>query len=163
MARYAQSRIVYVSSGNVYAYAKAPGPGAAEDGALGPVGEYAQSRLGGERVAQYASRVRGTPLLIARLFYATEPRYGIIRDLADKVWQHEPIDLTMGYVNQIWQGDANGLSVPLLPLVPQPGRHHQPDRPGGLIRARVSRTAREDHGQDAPLYGRGSPRRPLGE
>ena len=95
-----------------------PGPGAAEDGALGPVGEYAQSRLGGERVAEYASRGAGDALADCALFYATEPRYGIIRDLADKVWQQEPIDLTMGYVNQIWQGDANALSVPLLPLVP---------------------------------------------
>ncbi len=120
MERYAQARIVYVSSGNVYAYSKAPGPGAAEDGALGPVGEYAQSRLGGERIAQYASRMRGTPLLIVRLFYATEPRYGIIRDLADKVWQQEPIDLTMGYVNQIWQGDANAYLCRFFPLCHSP-------------------------------------------
>ena len=120
MARYAQSRIVYVSSGNVYAYAKAPGPGAAEGATLAPVGEYAQSRLGGERVAQYASRVRGTPLVIVRLFYATEPRYGIIRDLADKVWQQEPIDLTMGYVNQIWQGDANAYLCRFFPLCNSP-------------------------------------------
>ena len=120
MARYAQSRIVYVSSGNVYAYAKAPGVGAAEDGDLEPVGEYAQSRLGGERVAEYASRVRGTPLVIVRLFYATEPRYGIIRDLADKVWQQEPIDLTMGYVNQIWQGDANAYLCRFFPLCDSP-------------------------------------------
>ena len=120
MARYDQSRIVYVSSGNVYAYAKAPGVGADEDGDLGPVGEYAQSRLGGERVAQYASRVRGTPLVIVRLFYASEPRYGIIRDLADKVWQQEPIDLTMGYVNQIWQGDANAYLCRFFPLCDSP-------------------------------------------
>lgn len=120
MARYARSRIIYVSSGNVYAYAKAPGPGADEGGALAPVGEYAQSRLGGERVAQYASRVRGTPLLIVRLFYATEPRYGILRDLADKVWQQEPIDLTMGYVNQIWQGDANAYLCRFFPLCHSP-------------------------------------------
>ena len=102
----------------MYAYAKAPG--ADEDGDLGPVGEYAQSRLGGERVAQYASRVRGTPLVIVRLFYATEPRYGIIRDLADKVWQQEPIDLTMGYVNQIWQGDANAYLCRFFPLCHSP-------------------------------------------
>ena len=120
MERYARSRVVYVSSGNVYAYTKAPGPGAAEDGALGPVGEYAQSRLGGERIAQYASRVRGTPLLIVRLFYATEPRYGILRDLADKVWQQEPIDLTMGYINQIWQGDANAYLCRCFPLCHSP-------------------------------------------
>ena len=120
LARYARSRIVYVSSGNVYAYTEAPGPGASEGGQLGPVGEYAQSRLGGERVAEYAARTRGTALLIVRLFYATEPRYGIIRDLADKVWQQEPIDLTMGYVNQIWQGDANAYLCRFFPLCRSP-------------------------------------------
>ena len=95
-------------------------PGRPKMGLWGPVGEYAQSRLGGERVAEYASRVRGTPLLIVRLFYATEPRYGIIRDLADKVWQQEPIDLTMGYVNQIWQGDANAYLCRFFPLCHSP-------------------------------------------
>lgn len=99
LERYADARIIYVSSGNVYAYADYRGPGAAEDGALDPVGEYAQSRLGGERVASYAARVQGTPLLIVRLFYATELRYGIVHDIAWKVWTREPIDLAMGLIN----------------------------------------------------------------
>jgi nucleoside-diphosphate-sugar epimerase len=118
--RYADSRIVYVSSGNVYAYSNSQGCGADEDGALEPIGEYAQSRLGGERLAQYWSRVQGAKLLIARLFYATELRYGIIHDLAWKVWQGEAIDLTMGYVNQIWQSDANAYLCQLFPLCTSP-------------------------------------------
>ena len=118
--RYRESQIVYVSSGNVYAYTAVRGPGAAEDAALDPIGEYAQSRLGGERVASYAARVCGTSLLIARLFYATELRYGIIHDIAWKVWSGEPIDLEMGYVNQIWQGDANGYLCRFFPLCQSP-------------------------------------------
>ena len=120
LARYADARIIYVSSGNVYAYADYRGLGAAEDGALDPVGEYAQSRLGGERVASYAARVQGTPLLIVRLFYATELRYGIVHDIAWKVWTREPIDLAMGYVNQIWQGDANAYLCRFFPLCESP-------------------------------------------
>ena len=118
--RYREAQIVYVSSGNVYAYTAARGLGAAEDGALDPIGEYAQSRLGGERVASYVARVCGTSLLIARLFYATELRYGIIHDIAWKVWSGEPIDLEMGYVNQIWQGDANGYLCRFFPLCQSP-------------------------------------------
>jgi nucleoside-diphosphate-sugar epimerase len=115
LQRYPQSRVVYVSSGNVYAFTRAPGPGAAEDGELAPVGEYAQSRLGGERVAAHFARAQGTPLAIVRLFYASEPRYGIVHDLAWKVFHGEPIDLRMGWVNQIWQGDANACLARLFP------------------------------------------------
>lgn len=118
--RYREARIVYVSSGNVYAYTSADGTGADEEGAVEPIGEYAQSRLGGERLAQYWARVQGTPLAIVRLFYATELRYGIIHDLAWKVWNGDPIDLTMGYVNQIWQGDANAYLCRLFPLCNHP-------------------------------------------
>ncbi|MGY8826841.1 MAG: NAD-dependent epimerase/dehydratase family protein [Candidatus Latescibacterota bacterium] len=118
--RFASSQIVYVSSGNVYAYSGISSVGADEDGALEPIGEYAQSRLGGERLAQYWARVQGTRLAIARLFYATELRYGIIHDLAWKIWQREPIDLTMGYVNQIWQGDANAYLCRFFPLCKSP-------------------------------------------
>ena len=118
--RYSQSRIVYVSSGNVYAFAPAAGTGSGEDGNLGPVGEYAWSRLGGERVAAYWSARQGTPVAIARLFYATELRYGIIHDIAWKVWRREPVDLRMGHVNQIWQGDANAYLARLFPLCSSP-------------------------------------------
>ena len=120
LRRYPDSRIVYVSSGNVYQYCAADGAGAGEEDALGPIGEYAQSRLGGERVAQYWSRVQGTPLAIVRLFYATELRYGIVHDIAWKVWQGDPIDLAMGQVNQIWQGDANSYLARSFPLCTSP-------------------------------------------
>lgn len=120
MERYANSRVVYVSSGNVYAYVSPNSGGASESGEIGPVGEYAQSRLGGERIAQYLSSVNRTPLVIARLFYATELRYGILHDLAWKIRRGEPIVLNMGHVNQIWQGDANAYLTRLMPSCSSP-------------------------------------------
>ena len=118
--RYRDSTIIYVSSGNVYAYAAVDGPGADEQAALNPVGEYAQSRLGGERLAAYMAQRLDTRLLIVRLFYATELRYGILHDLAHAIVTRTPIDLAMGYVNQIWQGDANAYLARALPLSTSP-------------------------------------------
>lgn len=120
LQRYAEARIVYVSSGNVYAFSPVHGGGATEDAPVGPVGEYAQSRLGGERIAEYFSQNQATPLVIVRLFYATELRYGIIHDIAWKVYHGDPIDLAMGHVNQIWQGDANAYLARMLPLCTAP-------------------------------------------
>lgn len=120
MRRYAGSRVIYVSSGNVYAYTPVAEGGADEDGEIGPVGEYAQSRLGGERIAEHLCQEQGTPLLIVRLFYATELRYGIIHDLGRKIHDGVPIDLDMGHVNQIWQGDANQYLARLFPLCSSP-------------------------------------------
>jgi nucleoside-diphosphate-sugar epimerase len=120
LQRFPQSRTVYVSSGNVYAYSSAAGKGLDEEGPVGPIGEYAQSRLGGERLVEHFARQLEAKALIVRLFYATEMRYGIIHDLAWKIWRGEPIDLAMGHVNQIWQGDANAYLARLLPLCQSP-------------------------------------------
>ncbi|MBM3265987.1 MAG: NAD(P)-dependent oxidoreductase [candidate division Zixibacteria bacterium] len=114
--RYETSHIVYVSSGNVYAFTPIGTGGADESGETAPAGEYAQSRLGGERIAEYFAGIRKTPLAIVRLFYATELRYGILHDLAWKVFREEPINLEMGYFNQIWQGDANAYLARFFPL-----------------------------------------------
>ena len=105
--RYRDAQISYVSSGNVYAFTAVSRRGAGESDATEPVGEYAQSRLGGERLAEYTAQVTGARLCTMRLFYATELRYGIIHDIAWRVYTGEPIDVSMGHVNQIWQGDAN--------------------------------------------------------
>ncbi|MFP6591338.1 MAG: NAD(P)-dependent oxidoreductase [Candidatus Latescibacterota bacterium] len=118
--RYRDAQISYVSSGNVYAFTAVIARGATERGATEPVGEYAQSRLGGERLADYAARSTGAQLCTLRLFYATELRYGIIHDIAWRVWTGEPIDVTMGYVNQIWQGDANAYLARSFPLCTDP-------------------------------------------
>ncbi len=122
MQRFPESRIVYVSSGNVYRFVSPDSGGSVESSPLGPVGEYAQSRLGGERLAAYYAERNGTPLAIIRLFYATELRYGVFLDIAQRVWTGRPIDLTMGYVNQIWQGDANAYLARSFPLCESPAR-----------------------------------------
>lgn len=105
--RFASSRLVILSTGNVYGLTQAPGKGAHEDDALHPIGEYANSCLARERLATHFSTTDGTPMSVIRLNYANEPRYGIVVDIARKILTDKPIDLSMGWVNLIWQGDAN--------------------------------------------------------
>ena len=104
--RFRASRIVALSTGNVYPLTPVRSGGSREDDAPGPVGEYAWSCLGRERVLEHASRTRGTPMAIVRLNYAVDLRYGVLVDLALKVVSGTPIDLSMGFVNVIWQRDA---------------------------------------------------------
>jgi len=122
MERFPRSRIVYVSSGNVYQFCSVSSGGSKETDALEPIGEYAQSRLAGERVIQYYAQRHKTPVVILRLFYATELRYGIILDIAKKIKARKPIDLAMGFVNQIWQGDANAYLARSFSLCESPAK-----------------------------------------
>ncbi len=109
--KYANSRIASFSTGNVYGLVPANGGGSVECDEPNPVGEYAMAALGRERVFEYFSRTFNVSLVILRLNYATEMRYGILVDLAQQIWAGEPIDLTMGHVNLIWQGDANAMAL----------------------------------------------------
>jgi nucleoside-diphosphate-sugar epimerase len=109
--RYRDARIVAFSTGNVYPLWPADSEGPAESDPVGPIGEYAQSTLARERVLEFFSRRNGTPMTILRLNYAIEPRYGVLRDLADAILEQRPIDLTMGHVNVIGQRDANAVAL----------------------------------------------------
>ena len=107
--KYRNSRIVVFSTGNVYPLTPVSHGGATETHPVDPIGEYAQSCLGRERLFERASNQFGTPLAILRLNYAIDLRYGILLDIAEKVYGEKPVDLTMGATNVIWQGDANAV------------------------------------------------------
>lgn len=105
------SRIAVFSTGNVYPLVDAAGAGSVESDPPRPVGEYAMSCLGRERVFQYLSRARGTPLALLRLNYACELRYGVLVDVAQRVFAGAPVELTAPCVNVIWQGDASAIAL----------------------------------------------------
>src|SRR5437764_5451190 len=105
--RFRKSRIVAFSTGNVYPLRTLDDGGALETTPLGPLGEYAQSALGRERMFEYGSLRWGNPVAILRLNYAVELRYGILVDIGRAVFERQPIDLCMPCVNVIWQRDAN--------------------------------------------------------
>lgn len=109
--KYRSSRIVVFSSGNVYPMAPVYHGGVTELQAPEPIGEYAQSVLGRERMFQYFSSLNKTPLLIYRLNFAVDVTYGVLVELASSVLEQREIDLGMGHFNVIWQGDANEIAI----------------------------------------------------
>jgi nucleoside-diphosphate-sugar epimerase len=112
--RFPRSRIVVFSTGNVYGLTPVDAGGARETTPPRPVGEYAMSCLGRERLFDYFSRARDIPMAFLRLNYAAELRYGVLVDLAQAVFRGETIDLAMGHFNTLWQGDANAMALQTL-------------------------------------------------
>lgn len=119
-AHYARSRIVAFSTGCVYPLTPVQQGGAREEDELAPPGDYANSCVGRERIFSYFSARNQTPLAIYRLNYAIDMRYGVLLDLAQKIARQEPVDVTMGHANLIWQGDANAQAIGCLPLADVP-------------------------------------------
>lgn len=120
--RFASSRIVAFSTGNVYPLVPVSRGGARESDEPAPVGEYAITTLGRERVFEYYSRQNATPVCLVRLNYAIDLRYGVLYDIGTRVASGEPIDLTMGNANVIWQGDAVAHALYALSLCASPAR-----------------------------------------
>jgi len=118
---FAASRIVAFSTGCVYPFVPVDGGGATEDvPPVPPPGDYANSCAGRERMFQHFSARLGTAGRIVRLNYAIDMRYGVLHDIASKVRDGEPIDLAMGHVNVIWQGDANAVALRCLARTTRP-------------------------------------------
>jgi len=118
--RYRKSRIVAFSTGNVYGLTPVTLGGSVETDPTDPVGEYAMSALGRERVLEHFSRTLDIPMALMRLNYAVEMRYGVLVDVARKVFAGETIDVTMGNANVIWQGDAVAMTLRAFDCVSSP-------------------------------------------
>jgi nucleoside-diphosphate-sugar epimerase len=152
--RYARSRIVAFSTGNVYPLVDAATGGCDESVPPAPVGEYAQSCLGRERVFEYGARESGTPVVLFRLFYAVDLRYGTMADIARKVWAGEPVDVTVGHVNALWQGDANSYALRSLARCASPARALNVTGPDAISVRDAAQFFARRFGRDARITGR---------
>ena len=121
--RYADSRIIAFSTGNVYGLTTPGSGGSRESDTPEPIGEYAFTALGRERMFEYFARRDQTPVLMLRLNYATELRYGVLVDLAHQIIHQQPVNVGMGHVNVIWLRDANLMTLQALGL---PAREDTP-------------------------------------
>lgn len=118
--RFRESRIVALSTGCVYSFVAPESGGSTEEDAPDPVGDYAISCLGREQAFQNAGNQWETPTALIRLNYAIDLRYGVLVDIAQKVLAGRPVDVSMGFVNVIWQGDALGHTIQALPHASAP-------------------------------------------
>ncbi len=118
--RFRRSRIVAFSTGCVYPFLPPASGGATEATPVDPVGDYALSCVGREQAFISAARQHGTAVALIRLNYAVEFRYGTLVDIAQKVFRGEPVDVTMGYLNAIWQTDALAHSIQAVDLAGSP-------------------------------------------
>ena len=151
--RFRESRFVAFSTGNVYPLVPVTSGGSKEEDPTGPVGEYAQSCLGRERLFEYASHQYGTEVLLFRLNYAVELRYGTLVDIALAVRDGEPIDVSMGHLNLIWQRDANEMALRSLALASSPPAILNVTGPETVSVRRVAHMLGERLGREPLLVG----------
>jgi nucleoside-diphosphate-sugar epimerase len=155
--RYIGSRVVALSTGNVYPFVSIDSGGANEETLPSPIGEYAWSALARERVFQYYSQERGLRTVLVRLNYAVEQRYGTLVDIAQKVLAGETIDVTMGHFNCIWQGDANSVCLRALDLCASPAAHLNLTGPETLSVREIAGRFGEKFGVTPAFTGQESP------
>ena len=155
--RYIDARMVAFSTGNVYPLTPVVSGGARESDEPNPTGEYAASCLGRERIFEYFSRTQGLRCAMMRLNYAVELRYGVLVDVARKVYSGQPVDVTMGAANVIWQGDANGQALALLAHCSTPPFICNITGPETVSIRRVAEQFAELFGKEARITGSEAP------
>lgn len=131
--KFKSSRIIVYSTGNVYPFSSVYSGGADESVPPKPIGEYAQSCLGRERIFEYFSQKYKTPILIFRLNYSNDLKYGVLLEIGKAVKEGRAIDLRMGFVNVIWQGDVNEFTLRAF--------HHCSHNPAKLLNVTGPETA----------------------
>jgi len=151
--RFPQSRMVALSTGNVYPLVRVADGGATETHPLTPLGEYGNAAVARERLFEFHSERQGTPMVLVRLNYAVELRYGVLHDLARKVWAGRAVELANGYFNCIWQGDANDAILRLLGLAASPPRPLNLTGPEVLSVRAVARQLGELMGKSVQFSG----------
>ncbi|MFE9660847.1 NAD-dependent epimerase/dehydratase family protein [Streptomyces sp. NPDC005955] len=109
--RWPAARIAAFSTGNVYPLVQVTSGGCTEEHPVGPVGEYAMSCLGRERIFGHAALTRGTRVALIRLNYAVDLRYGVLADIAVRVRTGAAVDVRTSAVNVVWQGYANEVTL----------------------------------------------------
>lgn len=155
--KFRNSRIIAFSTGNVYGLTPVVLGGSVETDAPNPVGEYAISALGRERIFEHFSRTMKIPTAIIRLNYAVEMRYGVLVDIAQQVWAGQPVDVTMGNANVIWQGDAIAMTLRSFDYVSSPPFVVNVAGPEMLSIRRVAEQFGELMGKKAIITGCESP------
>ncbi|WP_235579741.1 NAD-dependent epimerase/dehydratase family protein [Ramlibacter sp. Leaf400] len=155
--RFRRSRIVAFSTACVYPFVETGGPGAPEaTPPTAPSGEYANSCVARERMFEHFSHQHRTPGRLLRLSYAIDMRYGVLHDVAQKVLRREPIDLSMGHANIIWQGEANDWALRSLAHCESPTAPLNISGPKIAIRD-VARALGERLGIEPVLQGQEAP------